>query len=445
MPALANVCAKGIAKGGKSIFKFRGKDYDVKLDKPLTAKKDRDPSADPTKPPGKTKSCTRRGSSLLQKRLRMHTTTLTRSLAPREVVKPSTCNYLNYGQACLHYSSVMSRRPALSSLTCIDARPVGAGDIREVRNEYSRNHHTDWINGWMQAPNIRCERDEFPPAAIWQARDRNVWIRLSPGDGNGRAGQMFRLCPQRVRIDTVQAATSDYIEIACQGRNTEVWRETVQAVDTVLNMHFDNMPNIADAGLTDNPCWPSTLIDDPGFALNFNDPWYNRNANANRKGYTVSYPMPPGAAWTNGKVNQPGWNKRDVDPNEIYVDEGNSSRRLTDQELLEEFGILRCQGDCTQEMEKLGYASLPVIENQNTSPPTVEAMITTPVEAEVTAITTTTATNPGPTTLSTIMSAATRILQAAESLITASAQYALYEEELYDDGDDYDDYNEYEY
>ncbi|KAK2063172.1 hypothetical protein LY76DRAFT_602025 [Colletotrichum caudatum] len=41
VPALANLCAKGIAKAGKSAFKFRGKDYDVKLDKSLTTKKDR--------------------------------------------------------------------------------------------------------------------------------------------------------------------------------------------------------------------------------------------------------------------------------------------------------------------------------------------------------------------------------------------------------------------
>ncbi|KAJ8124820.1 hypothetical protein O1611_g8820 [Lasiodiplodia mahajangana] len=56
VPALANLCAKGIAKAGKSVFKFMGKDYDVKLDKPLTTKKDRGNSADPTKPPGKTQT-----------------------------------------------------------------------------------------------------------------------------------------------------------------------------------------------------------------------------------------------------------------------------------------------------------------------------------------------------------------------------------------------------
>lgn len=42
----------------------------------------------------------------------------------------------------------------------------------------------------------------------------------------------------------------DHIVIACQGRNTEVWGETVQIIDTVLNMRFSNMPNnIADQGL----------------------------------------------------------------------------------------------------------------------------------------------------------------------------------------------------
>ncbi|KAI0546598.1 hypothetical protein F4679DRAFT_409115 [Xylaria curta] len=436
VPALANLCAKGIAKAGKSVFKFMGKDYDVKLDKPLTTKKDRGNSADPTKPPGKTKSCSRRNTRL-QKRLRDHVTTITRTMQPSEVVRRSTCDYNEYSQACLHYSSVISRRPALTSLTCVNARPIQLGDIREVRNEYSRNHNTIWVNGWMRAPGVDCERDEFPPAAIWQARDRNVWIRFSPGDENGRAGSLFRLCPPQVSISTVSRATMDHIEIACQGRNTEVWSETVQLIDTVLNLHFTNMPNnLADQGLTANPCWPETLVDDPGFALNFNDPWYQRVANRPRQMFRQYYPMPPGPQFTNNKINQPGWDKRDIQPEDIYVDQGNTSRRITEEELLEDFGLLKCADkECSRELDALGVASLPVIGAQLTSPQTVQA--TTTSERDTVTVSAT-ATESAYTTLSTIYSVASRVLSAAEALVTESVEHALYDYDF--EKDEEDDY-----
>jgi chitinase len=35
MPALVKVCSKTGAKNGKPVFKFKGKDYDMKVDKPL--------------------------------------------------------------------------------------------------------------------------------------------------------------------------------------------------------------------------------------------------------------------------------------------------------------------------------------------------------------------------------------------------------------------------
>ncbi|KAI0206817.1 hypothetical protein F4808DRAFT_466759 [Astrocystis sublimbata] len=432
VPALANLCAKGISKAGKSVFKFRGKEYDVKLDKPLTTKKDRGKSASPTKPSGKTKSCTRRNTRLV-KRLRDHVITVTRSLQPREMVRRSTCDYSDYSQACLHYSSVISRRPALSNITCVNERPIQLGNIREIRNSYSKSHHTDWVNGWMRAQNVDCERDEFPPAAIWQARDRNVWIRFSPGDENGRAGSLFRLCPKQVSIETVGRATMDHIEIACQGRNTEVWIETVQVVDTVLNLHFSNMPNLVDQGIPDNPCWPETLVDDPGFALNFNDPWYNRVANQPRKMYTQYYPAPPGPQFTNNKVNQPGWDKRDIQPDDIYVDQGNTSRRITDEELLEDFGLLKCADEeCSRELEALGVASLPVINAHETSPPIVQAT-TTPAGHTGTVLTI--APEPASTTLNTVYNMATRVLGVAEAMITKSVEHALYEYDVAEEDD----------
>jgi chitinase len=202
VPALAKLCAKGVAKGGKSVFKFQGKDYDVKLDKPLSTKVDRAPSNSPTRPPENTdRPSGTRG---------VRTRSITSSIVARaiETVIVKTCVYSLHSQACLHYSSVISRRPGLQSMTCINNRGVG-GHIREVLGQWNLDHDRGWINGWMRSSTrLGCQRDEWPPAAIWQGRDKNVWIRLSPQKGNNLAGQLFaKVCPSEVRTEVVRTAT----------------------------------------------------------------------------------------------------------------------------------------------------------------------------------------------------------------------------------------------
>lgn len=283
----------------------------------------------------------------------------------------------------MHYSSVMSREKSLTSMTCIDQRNIALGNVRERVAAYNREHHTSWIKGWLQKPNLSCQRDEFPPAAIWQARDKRVWIRLLPGSENGSAGQLFKGCPDKVVLRTLGVHRDPPVRDGCRDRVVET--QTVQPIDTVIVIRFKNMPAINDAGLTENPCWPSTLVDDPGFALNTNDPWYQEPPNLGRRGYKKFYANPPEAQFTQGKVNKPGWGKRDersvmmgmMDPDNVYVDEGNSSRRITEDELLEEFGMLRCLGDCSAEMADLGIASLPVSQMAPTpTPQNVEAEAT---------------------------------------------------------------------
>lgn len=129
----------------------------------------------------------------------------------------------------------------------------------------------------------------------------------------------------------------------------------------------------------------------------------------------------------NGKIPRPGYNKQGFSPEAIFVDEGNPSRKATHYELLEDFGLLRCQDDSEDETKALGFASLPVIQNPNSSPRTKEP-ITTPAEIS-TASAIATAINSAPTTLSTIINAATQALSAAQSLITESVQYAFHDED----------------
>ncbi|KAH8719340.1 hypothetical protein GQ44DRAFT_775268 [Phaeosphaeriaceae sp. PMI808] len=262
VPALAKLCAKGVAKAGKSIFKFRSKDYDVKLDKPLTSKRDREPTDRQM-----LKEQEEESQSSTNKE------TITRWDTPAEDVKRRVCNFKTGGQACLHYSSVISRRRAYESSTCVDTKDIRLGGTCLRVAEYNAEHDVRWIHNWMRADLVNnfeppaCERDEWPPAHIWQARNSNVWIRLSPQNGNGKAGQLWnRLCPDKTSTRIIQPASLIRVKSGCN-KDTEIYEERAQETNTVMHMDFANMPaGIEDQGLVDNPCWPKALIDDSGFA-----------------------------------------------------------------------------------------------------------------------------------------------------------------------------------
>lgn len=108
--------------------------------------------------------------------------------------------------------------------------------------------------------------------------------------------------------------------------------------------------------LTTNPCYPFTLTQGPGFALLTHDPYYP---------YLVAglpYSKAPTSQYTSGKTPP---RKRDYedeshprftqDPltNHILVDEGNTTRRTTEEEMRDHFGLVRCQSkDCAEELEQ---------------------------------------------------------------------------------------------
>jgi hypothetical protein len=64
-------------------------------------------------------------------------------------------------------------------------------------------------------------------------------------------------------------------------------------------------------------------------------------------------------------------------PNELMINEGNTTRLPAEEELFEDFGLLKCEDrHCLKEMEELGYASLLVVHETATSPATVKAVAT---------------------------------------------------------------------
>ncbi|KAK1978686.1 hypothetical protein LZ30DRAFT_598586 [Colletotrichum cereale] len=411
VPALANLCAKGIAKAGKSVFKFRGKDYDVKLDKPLTTKNDRGDRDKSDKPDEKDGHCDLKDNGLVKRAaFRPKSTTSTRLVQQRQTVT-KTCNGALYPQPCLHYRSVINNQRGMDTLTCTTA--AGSGGIRPVVEKYSKDHNTKWINGWMQSRGLNCQRDEYPPAAIWQGRDMRQWIRLVPGAQNGGAGQLFKgVCPAKYKLSPEQGRRLAKVNRNCK-RVVSSFVVTRTATTRVMKMRFINMAAadlLADDGIPANPCWPSTLIDDPGFALMTNDPWYNAHPASKRN--TRLYRNAPLANIIAGKTNRPGFNKRDeddFDPEDVWVDEGNSTRKATDGELLEGLGFLRCEdGDCDGELRDLGVKSLPLLNPSATVPVDVVAFAT-PFDAL-------------PTSLTNVLETASSIHEEAKALITPAPE-----------------------
>lgn len=133
--------------------------------------------------------------------------------------------------------------------------------------------------GYMQEPGLSCQRDEYPPIVFWQDQHfEEQFIRMVQSTENGGAGSLFGV--QFCRYDAEgkpPVSTNNRRsarEINGPGRKTIIETGDVTSTLSTVRIDFANMPNYPDDGLTQNPCWPRTVTDDPGFALLADDPWY---------------------------------------------------------------------------------------------------------------------------------------------------------------------------
>jgi hypothetical protein len=160
------------------------------------------------------------------------------------------------------------------------------------------------------------------------------------------------------------------------------------------------------------------------------DPWYDDNPGNKR--YRAQYKSLPLPSITNGKTPT-GLRKRGLlDPNDIIIDTGNSSRRATDEEMLLDYGLIQCEGDCQSEMKDLGYASLPVLPHELAVPNTLAEACPTPATTYVTV------TAPSPTatsvpTATAVVRTASAVLAAVTSAMRESAEYAFWDGEVRDE------------
>jgi len=119
-------------------------------------------------------------------------------------------------------------------------------------------------------------------------------------------------------------------------------------------MLYRNNPNRGDL-LSENPCVPTILAPhvEPGFALFTDDVYYQNNGMMMPQKYKVA-PLP---SVTNGKIFL---QRRDADlyllEQPLVVDEGNSSRLATNDEIRESTGaeVIEClQPDCKDELAQI--------------------------------------------------------------------------------------------
>lgn len=250
----------------------------------------------------------------------------------------------------------------------------------------------------MRQRGVDCEADEYPPAAFNQGSlQPKQYIRFNPGSQNGGAGSIFKLgfCrfndQGKLPIGTLNAHyVSDRV---VDGLKRSVFHYTAETTRSRVVIDFDADVQAADgvAGLHDNPCWPENLVEDPGFALLTDDPYYLGHvaeAKYGKRNYKNLVPQDVlDAAAAEGHFSQAGFRKRNkdahnLDPDAWVYNDGNRSRRLTDAELQEKLGILRCSSpDCKEEMHEMGIETAIIVQPTATAPSAQTVASTTRVVA----------------------------------------------------------------
>lgn len=205
-----------------------------------------------------------------------------------------------------------------------------------------------------------------------QASATTQLVRFLPGLQNGRAGQSWQALCKSSKVWFISSVTDishagqypppsttseETLSTRFDGIDTTVYvRQHVTTTLNALIMLYRNNPNRGDL-LSENPCVPTILAPhvEPGFALFTDDVYYQNNGMMMPQKYKVA-PLP---SVTNGKIFL---QRRDADlylleqPPIVVVDEGNSSRLATNDEIHENTGteVIECsRPDCKKELAQI--------------------------------------------------------------------------------------------
>ncbi|KAL8826184.1 MAG: hypothetical protein Q9191_003962 [Dirinaria sp. TL-2023a] len=327
-PALIEGCVKGIEKEGKAEFKVFGKKHTLSLDQRSDLPETRPPKSSHDPEPTSS-ACNKRAPNC--KRVTKVTSARQPIITEHPGIPPRVCDGARWPQACQHYSSVIHteqplvdpHEPGFNPLTCPTRSRNnyrGGGRGEQITVDWTDQHADSWWHGYMQQLNVDCQRDEYPPIGFWQNLDiHEQRIRMNPQNQNGPAGAaLFGLgfCRFDGQGNPPVSTRNPVFDHMIHGpdRDTSVFLADVTTTLSTVSIRFDRFPNDPDWGITANPCWPSTLIDDPGFALLTSDPWYldypQRHQGA------AAYAKAPPAALTQNNPPRPGYQKRFIDAGE---------------------------------------------------------------------------------------------------------------------------------
>lgn len=165
-------------------------------------------------------------------------------------------------------------------------------------------------------------------------------------DGNGRPPAATR----NAHFDRVEHGPD---------RDTEFSTADVTTTLSTVGIRFNAMPAQPDDGMTANPYWPRTLVDDPRFALLTNHPWYFDVGNDQRRQANGRYAIGPPLALTQNNPPRPGYQKPFLD---LLDMDWASNKENTTQKLMEDYLSelsIDCRGaSCVDELEKMEVLSL---------------------------------------------------------------------------------------
>ncbi len=153
----------------------------------------------------------------------------------------------------------------------------------------------------MKDYSVKCQADEYPPAAFWQgAVTPKQYICFAPGRQNGGAGSLFGLgfCGYdnqgNLPVERVnERYVSDRVVGGLKRRVTQYMARTTRRAVRIDFIGVADPDGVA--GLNMNPCWPEILLEDPGFALLTDDRYYAGHRDAQRYGKANYHPI--GRTW----------------------------------------------------------------------------------------------------------------------------------------------------
>jgi hypothetical protein len=318
-------------------------------------------------------------------------TTETTIISTTDTPKTVTCDATKWDQPCRHYWSVNSRN-SYDTIAC----PVDAMKGRPAPSRWNNQHDAAWRYWVRNLPaslgTNKCDRDEWPPVAFMEkvGSPYTQWIRFVPSSANRAAGSLWKGICRSPKKET------KYEGGPISGNTCTTIKSVIYTVNA-MKMQFTNV--FSYDGIGDNPCTPY-ITDDAGFALFTNDQWYADHVLA---GYnTRAYLKAPVSSLTAGLRPPRYWSpakrwlehERDIfdalddvdeyvpvqqmgfDPEDLVVDEGNSTRYTTPEELWEEYGLIKCRShNCEKEKAAVGHYNPEEIQRK-LALPTAEPMAT---------------------------------------------------------------------